>query len=107
MLYQVATRLAQATPTTFKPITPKADNIPGSSQVSDVIGGMMGWGLLLAGAALVISAVVWAFGANSQNSQQATAGKRGVLIALAAAIIIGAGNVLVSWAFNLGSSVSL
>ena len=107
MILHLATRVAQTTNTTFAPIAPDQKAIPGSTQVSQVIGGMMGWGLLLAGAALVISAIVWAFGANSQNSQQATAGKRGVLIALAAAIIIGAGNVLVPWAFNLGNSVSL
>jgi len=88
-------------------ITPSATNIPGSQQVTQVISGMMGWGLLLAGAALIISAVVWAFGANSQNSQQATAGKRGVLIAVAAAVIIGAGQVFIDWAFKLGQGVSL
>ncbi len=87
-------------------ISPDADQIPGSEQLTKVIGGMMGWGLLLAGAALIISAVIWAFGANSQNSQQATAGKRGVLIAVGAAVIIGAGQVFIQWAFDLGQQVS-
>lgn len=83
-----------------------AGNIPGSQQLNSVISGLRGWGLLLAGAAIVISAVIWAFGANSQNSQQATAGKRGVLIAIAAAILIGAGPVLINWAFGLGGQVT-
>ena len=86
-------------------ITPSEGAIPGSSQMQQVIGGMMWWGLLLAAAALIISAVIWAFGANSQNSQQATAGKRGVLIAVGAAIIIGAGQAFIQWAFNLGGAV--
>jgi len=93
--------LAQVPPT----IKPNEAGIPGTAQVSQVIGGMMWWGLLLAGAALIISAVIWAFGANSQNSQQATAGKRGVLIAVGAAVIIGAGQAFIEWAYTLGTGV--
>jgi hypothetical protein len=100
----IAAFLAQNVP---GKVNPNETAIPGSEQLTSVIGGLMWWGLLLAGAAVIISAVIWAFGANSQNSQQATAGKKGVLIAVGAAVIIGAGQVLIQWAFNLGSAVTL
>ena len=103
MIYRVAGLLAAGNVPGYTPVQGGQNAIPGQQQVQDVINSMAYWGLLLAGAALVISAVIWAFGANSQNSQQATAGKRGVLIAIAAAIVIGAGPKFIDWAFTLGS----
>ena len=44
-------------------------------------------GLVLAVLALIISAIVWALGANSSNPHLAGRGKLGVLVALGAAIV--------------------
>lgn len=47
-------------------------------------------GLILAVLALIVSAIVWALGANSANPHLAGRGKLGVLVALGAAVICGA-----------------
>ena len=59
-------------------------------------------GLILAVLALIISAIVWALGANSSNPHLAGRGKLGVLVALGAAIITGASVALVNFFWNVG-----
>ena len=63
------------------------------------------WGLILAVLALIVSAVVWALGANSSNPHLAGRGKFGVLVGLGAAIITGASVALVNFFWNVGQSV--
>jgi hypothetical protein len=90
----------------YTPDAKSGNAVPGYNQLQDIVNNIAAWGLLLAGAAVVISAVIWAFGTHSQNSQQASAGKKGVIISIAAAIAIGAGPVFINWAFNLGKSAA-
>ena len=61
--------------------------------------------LILAVLALIISAIVWALGANSSNPHLAGRGKFGVLVGLGAAIVTGASVALVNFFWNVGQSV--
>ncbi len=54
---------------------------------------------------MIISAVVWAMGANSSNPHLAGRGKFGVVIALGAAIATGASVALVNFFWNVGQAV--
>lgn len=58
-------------------ITPNADGLPGIAQLRDIVGAMMTIGLILSVLALIISAIVWGFGANSSNPYLAGRGKVG------------------------------
>ena len=87
-------------------IDPNSNGLPGISQLKSIVGASMTIGLVLAVLALIISAIVWALGANSSNPHLAGRGKLGVLIALGAAIVCGASVTLVNFFWNVGQQVS-
>lgn len=86
-------------------INPNSDGLPGISQLRNIVGASMTIGLILAVLALVISAIVWALGANSSNPHLAGRGKLGVLVGVGAAIICGASVALVNFFWNVGQAV--
>jgi hypothetical protein len=87
-------------------IDPNSNGLPGISQLKSIVGASMTIGLVLAVLALIISAIVWALGANSSNPHLAGRGKLGVLIALGAAIVCGSSVTLVNFFWNVGQQVS-
>lgn len=86
-------------------INPNSNGLPGISQLRSIVGASMTIGLILAVLALIISAVVWALGANSSNPHLAGRGKLGVLVALGAAIITGGSVALVNFFWNVGQGI--
>jgi hypothetical protein len=86
-------------------ISPNSDGLPGIGQLRGIVGASMTVGLILAVLALIISALVWALGANSSNPHLAGRGKLGVLVALGAAIVCGASVTLVNFFWNVGQQV--
>lgn len=86
-------------------ITPNSNGLPGISQLSTIVGASMTVGLILAVLALIISAIVWALGANSSNPHLAGRGKVGVLVATGAALVTGASVALVNFFWTVGQSV--
>lgn len=86
-------------------INPNSDGLPGIQQLKGIVGASMTVGLILAVLALIISAIVWALGANSSNPHLAGRGKLGVLVAVGAAIVCGASVTLVNFFWNVGQQV--
>ncbi|MDK8804192.1 DUF6112 family protein [Dermabacter hominis] len=86
-------------------ITPNDDGLPGIAQLRSIVGAVMTIGLILSVLALIISAIVWGFGANSSNPHLAGRGKVGVLVSCGAAIICGAAVTLINFFWNVGQSV--
>ena len=86
-------------------ISPNSNGLPGIGQLRTIVGASMTIGLILAVLALIVSAVVWALGANSANPHLAGRGKVGVLVGLGAAIVTGASVALVNFFWNVGQSV--
>jgi hypothetical protein len=87
-------------------IGPNSNGLPGISQLKTIVGASMTVGLVLAVLALIISAIVWALGANSSNPHLAGRGKLGVLVALGAAVVCGAAVTLVNFFWNVGQQVN-
>ena len=83
-----------------------AQTLPGTNILESLGTGLQSWGVVIGIIAVVVSALLWALGAGSDNAQQATRGKRGVLYSLIAVALIGAAPVLVQWAFDLGQSAN-
>jgi hypothetical protein len=71
-------------------IDPNGTGLPGIEQLRVIVGAVMTVGLILSVLALIVSAIVWGFGANSSNPHLASRGKVGVLVSCGAAIICGA-----------------
>ena len=86
-------------------IAPNSDGLPGIAQLRTIVGAVMTIGLILAVLALIVSAIVWAMGANSSNPHLAGRGKSGVLVALGAAILCGGAVTLVNFFWDLGQTV--
>jgi Family of unknown function (DUF6112) len=86
-------------------INPNSNGLPGIGQLKKVVGAAMTVGLILAVLALIISAIMWAMGANSSNPHLAGRGKLGVLVAVGAAIVCGASVTLVNFFWNVGQQV--
>lgn len=87
-------------------ISPNSDGLPGIAQLRHLVGASMTVGLILTVLALILSAIVWALGANSSNPHLAGRGKLGVLVALGAAIVCGAAVTLVNFFWHIGQSVA-
>ena len=85
-------------------IDPNSSGLPGIEQLR-IIGAVMTVGLILSVLALIISAIVWGFGANSSNPHLASRGKVGVLVSCGAAIICGAAVTLINFFWGVGQAV--
>ncbi|QAY68633.1 DUF6112 family protein [Xylanimonas protaetiae] len=86
-------------------ITPNSDGLPGIAQLRNVVGAVMTVGLILAVLAVIVAAIVWAFGSHTGNPTYAGRGKSGVLISVAAAAVCGAAVTLVNFFWNVGQSI--
>jgi hypothetical protein len=81
---------------------PDPSGLPGTAKLQQLVNGTYLWVLLLTLAALVVAAVVWAWGSHSNNVRASSDGRRGVGVALLAALIVGAAPMLVNWFYGLG-----
>jgi hypothetical protein len=86
-------------------LNPRPQALPGSGTLQQMANGLAGWGLILALVAVVIGAVTWALGSHSQNLHGAVTGRRTVLVAGGAALLIGAAPILINFFFHAGSSL--
>ena len=86
-------------------VQPNTNGLPGLTALSHMVGALLTFGLVAAVAGVAISAMTWAIGSNSSNPHLAGRGKNGVLIAGAAALIIGAANTLVNFFNDAGASI--
>ncbi|MCX5106599.1 DUF6112 family protein [Streptomyces sp. NBC_00439] len=87
-------------------IDPSSSGLPGIAQLRDIVGAVMTVGLFLSVLALIISAIVWGFGANSSNPHLASRGKTGVLVSCGAAILCGAAVTLINFFWTVGQAVN-
>jgi MFS family permease len=86
-------------------LTPDPANLPGGLVLQHLTNGLGGWALIGALAALVIGAAAWALGSHSQNFQQSVTGRKTVLIAGLAALLIGAAPAIINFFFHAGQGV--
>ena len=86
-------------------IDPNATGLPGIEQLRVIVGAVMTIGLILSVLAMIVSAIVWGFGANSSNPHLASRGKLGVMVSCGAAIICGAAVTLINFFWGVGQTV--
>ncbi len=86
-------------------ITPNDSGLPGIAQLRTIVGAVMTVGLILSVLALIISAIVWGFGANSSNPHLASRGKVGVLVSCGAVVLCGAAVTLINFFWGIGQQV--
>ncbi|MGO0577960.1 DUF6112 family protein [Ornithinimicrobium panacihumi] len=86
-------------------IDPNSDGLPGIEQLRVIVGAVMTVGLILSVLALIVSAIIWAYGSNSSNPHLAGRGKIGVLISCGAAVVCGASVTLINFFWGVGQAV--
>jgi hypothetical protein len=86
-------------------LTPSTTALPGGAVLQQIADGIASWSLIACLIALVLGAGVWAIGAHFQNSNQSLAGRRAVVTAIGAAVLIGAAPQLINFFFSTGLSV--
>ncbi|EYT56580.1 membrane protein [Leucobacter sp. UCD-THU] len=86
-------------------ISPNDNGLPGIEALKKIVGATMTIALILSVMALLVSAVIWGFGANSANPHMAARGKLGVLISCAAALLSGAAVALINFAWGIGQTI--
>jgi hypothetical protein len=86
-------------------IRPNTSGLPGIAALSEIVGALLTFGLVASVAGVAVSAITWAIGSNSSNPHLAGRGKTGVIVAAAAAMLIGAANTLVTFFTDAGASI--
>jgi len=86
-------------------MTPDPGNLPGGEVLQHLTNGLGGWALIGALVALVLGAALWALGSHAQNFQQSTSGRKTVLVAGLAALLIGAAPAIINFFFHAGQGV--
>jgi len=86
-------------------LSPTLSDLPGSAALQQIANGIAAWALIGALVSLVLGAALWTVGSHTQNMHQSMAGRRAVVTALLAAVLIGAAPHLIDFFFKTGSSV--
>lgn len=86
-------------------IDPNSSGLPGIEQLRIIVGAVMTVGLILSVLALIVSAIIWAYGSNASNPHLAGRGKIGVLISCGAAVVCGASVTLINFFWGVGQAV--
>ena len=84
-------------------LNPSPTALPGSGTLQQMANGLAGWGLILALVAMVVGAVMWALASHTQNLHGSVSGRRTVLVAGGAALLIGAAPIVVNFFFHAGT----
>lgn len=80
-------------------------NLPGTPQLTQLIGGLMTWVLLACVAAVLIGAATWGFGARMGHYGSAQQGRMMCLGGAVGALVAGAAVAVVNFAFGIGGAV--
>jgi hypothetical protein len=86
-------------------ISPNKDGLPGVKEAETIVGALLTFGLIAAVGGIVLAAITWAVGSNSSNPHVAGRGKTGVIVACAAALLIGAADLLINFVSNAGAKL--
>jgi hypothetical protein len=86
-------------------VSPNSNGIPGISLLQSIVGGILTAGFVACVAGLVIASVCWALGSHQGNARLAISGRTGVLVSIAAAVLVGGADALVAFFSNAGSSL--
>lgn len=99
------TLIQQLVAQTGPQLDPTATGLPGSAVLQGLINGIGWYAMGAAVIGIVVGAVAWGLGQHSQNYHQAYAGRKGVLISAAAALLIGGASPIINFFQTLGKTI--
>ncbi|MGP5386941.1 DUF6112 family protein [Brachybacterium tyrofermentans] len=86
-------------------VFPDFDGLAGIGELSEVIGAVLMFVLIIAVLMLIVSGIAWAIGAATGNYQAASKGRTGVLVSLGAAILAGGAVAWMNWLIGIGQQL--
>lgn len=86
-------------------VFPNFDGLSGIGDLKTVIGAALTIVLVIAVLMIIVSAIIWAIATGTGNTSVATKARAGVLVALGAAVLAGAGVAWINWLIHLGQQL--
>lgn len=86
-------------------VYPDLGALAGVDRLTQIAGALLTFTLVVAVLMLLISAVAWAIATGTGNAPGAAKARAGLLVALGAAILAGAGAAWINWLIDVGASV--
>ncbi|AGJ77194.1 DUF6112 family protein [Cutibacterium avidum] len=86
-------------------VFPNFDGLSGIGDLKTVIGAVLTIVLVIAVLMIIVSAIIWAIATGTGNTSVATKARAGVLVALGAAVLAGAGVAWINWLIHLGQQL--
>lgn len=80
-------------------------NLPGTAQLTQLIGGLTTWVLLACVTAVLVGAAAWGFGSRTGHYASAQHGRAMCLGGAVGALVAGAAVAIVNFAFAVGGTV--
>ncbi|HYA44243.1 MAG TPA: DUF6112 family protein [Acidimicrobiales bacterium] len=79
--------------------------LPGYGELTKLANGIGSWALIASIVAILAGGVMWAFGHFSHNYQQALNGRKGVIVAAVAALLIGGSSQIINFFYSAGHNI--
>ena len=86
-------------------VFPDFDSLSGIGDLKTVIGAALTIVLVVAVLMIIVCAITWAIASSTGNTNIATKARTGVLVAIGAAILAGAGVAWINWLIHLGEQL--
>lgn len=86
-------------------VFPNFDGLGGIGDLKTVVGAALTIVLVIAVLMIIVSAIIWAITTGTGNTSIATKARVGVLVALGAAVLAGAGVAWINWLIHLGQQL--
>lgn len=86
-------------------VHPNTTGLPGISTLQSIVGALLTVGIIACVGGLVVSAICWGVGGHQGNARLAEGGKRGILAAIAAGILVGGADALITFFSNVGTGL--
>ncbi|CUR54339.1 DUF6112 family protein [Nocardioides sp.] len=86
-------------------VGPNFGAVGGSSDLRQIVGALLTYGLLTAVLMVVVCAATWAVASSNGTWNTASKAKTGLLVALGGAVFIGCALAWTNWLLDLGSSL--
>jgi hypothetical protein len=92
-------------PVVISSVGPDFGAVGGSSDIRQIVGALLTYGLLIAVLMLLVCAAGWAIGSANASWQTASKAKAGLLVALLGAVLIGGALAWANWLLGVGASL--
>lgn len=86
-------------------VAPRGGGLPGLPVLTNVVSSINLFGIVAVVGALVVAGVMWAYGSQTGAHQAEANGKKGVLISVGAALLLGGANGIVAFFSQLGTGI--